>query len=65
MVSPSIQFKTVEADALNANRNFGEIGANVGVEAIAIHSEIGRRVAEPHDAGEEGLPARETAHLTL
>jgi hypothetical protein len=53
LLCPRVQFKSVECHALDADRNLGERTADLGVEAIAIHAEIGRRVAKADEAGED------------
>jgi len=53
LLCPRVQFKPVEGNALGANRDLGEIAADFGVEAVAIHAEVSRRVAEPDEAGED------------
>jgi len=51
LIHPDVQIKSIEGDALLAYRNFNKIGANIPVEAVAVHSNIGRRVPEPDKAG--------------
>ena len=51
MVYPSVQIKAIEGYALPANTNFGEHRANLSVKAVAIHAQIGGRVAEAYQAG--------------
>jgi hypothetical protein len=53
LLCPRVQFKSVECNALGADRDLGEIAADFGVEAVAVHAEIGRRVAEADEAGED------------
>jgi hypothetical protein len=44
-VGPDIKFVPVEGDAALADGNFGQCGAHLDVKAIAIHAEVGRRIA--------------------
>jgi hypothetical protein len=57
-VGPGVQFKPVEGDALNANGDLGQEGADLGVEAIAVHAEVARRVAETEES-------RRDRHVTV
>jgi len=52
LLCPRVQFKPVECHALGADRDLGEIAADLGVEAVAVHAEVGRRIAESDEAGE-------------
>jgi len=40
LLHPGVQFKSVESDALFANRNLGDIWSHLYVEPVAIHSKI-------------------------
>jgi hypothetical protein len=53
-IEPCVQFKSVEADALRTDGNFGEVGAYLGIEAVPVHAEIERGVAETDDPREQG-----------
>lgn len=46
MIDPLIKFKTIEGHALAADRDLGEVGPNLRVEAIAVHAEVARCVTE-------------------
>jgi hypothetical protein len=46
-IHPGVQFKPIESDALYANRNFGEIRANLGVETVAVHAEVKGSISKP------------------
>lgn len=58
MLKPSIEFKPIEADALFANWDLGDVRTYLGVEPIAVHTKIERCVAEPYEARvhESGSP---------
>ena len=46
MLDPGVQFKAVERNALSTNRDFGEVGANLGVEAVTVHAEVAGGIAK-------------------
>jgi hypothetical protein len=46
VVGPGIEVKAVEGDALDADRDHGKQRADLAIEAILVHSEIGRGVAQ-------------------
>jgi hypothetical protein len=54
VVDPGIEFKAVEGDALAADGDFREGGADLGVEAVAIHAEVAGRVPEAEQPGQAG-----------
>jgi hypothetical protein len=56
-IEPVVQFKAVEADALRTDGNFGEVRADLGVEAVPVHAEVERGVAETDDPGKQNRPA--------
>jgi hypothetical protein len=45
---PSVELKAIEGDALGSNRDFREMRPHLGVEPVAVHTEIRRRVTKPH-----------------
>ena len=49
VVGPGIEVKTVEGDPLRTYRDCGEARTNVAIEAIFVHAEIRRRVAQPNE----------------
>jgi hypothetical protein len=50
VVGPGIEVKTVERDSLRADGDHVQERTNVAIEAIFVHAEIGRRVAQPNEA---------------
>jgi hypothetical protein len=62
LLCPRVQFKSVECHALGANRILGEIAADFGVEAIAVHAEVSRRVAEADEAVRDVQIVAERCH---
>lgn len=53
VLDPGVKVKSIEGDAALADRDLGEARAHLGVEAVAVHAEVGRRVPEPDEAGED------------
>ena len=51
MVHPGVHFKAVEGDALPADAELGEGRAHLPVKAVAVHTQVGRGVAEADQAG--------------
>jgi hypothetical protein len=45
VVGPGIEVKPVEGDPLRTDRDRGEKGTNLAIEAILVHAEIGWCVA--------------------
>lgn len=56
LLHPGVEFKPVEGNALGANGDFGDMGADFGVEAVAVHAQVARGVAEAEEPGEEHEP---------
>ncbi|MCH7820963.1 MAG: hypothetical protein IIA07_03005 [Proteobacteria bacterium] len=46
---PGVQFKSVEGNALLTDGNVGEKGPDLGVEAVAVHAEIGWSIAKAYE----------------
>ena len=53
VVGPGVEVKTIEGDAAIADRDFGEERPDFGIEPVAVHAEVGRRVAVADEAGED------------
>jgi hypothetical protein len=53
VVNPGVEFKPVERNGLFVQRDFGEEGTDLGIEHVAIHTEIARRIAQPNETGLE------------
>jgi hypothetical protein len=53
VVGPGIKVKPVEGDPLRTNRDHGEERPNVAIEAIFIHAEIRRGVAQADETRQE------------
>jgi hypothetical protein len=52
VVHPNVEFKAIESDALDADRDFREMGAHLNVEAVAVHADIARCITDADDARE-------------
>jgi hypothetical protein len=46
LIHPGVEFKSVEGDALFSDADFNEIRANLGIEAVAVHAQVARRIPE-------------------
>ena len=58
----AIQVKAIEGDALSTDSNFGKRGAHLGIEPIAVHTEVAGRITQPDKAGQQqhrGVPCAE------
>ena len=53
IVGPGIEVKPVKGDPLGADWNRGEKRTNLAIEAIFVHAEIRRGVAEPDETRQE------------
>ena len=49
VVHPSVEVKAIEADALGADRDFNNVLAHFGIEPVAVHAKVGRRIAKAND----------------
>ena len=56
MLDPGVQFKAVERDALSTNWDFREACPDFRVEAITVHTQVTRGIAETEEPrGDIGL----------
>lgn len=63
MVHPGIQIKSVEGDALLADTDFNQIGADLRVESVPVHPDIEGRIPQPDQARyKAGKTVRGAAH---
>ena len=53
VVHPGIEFEPIEGDALFTDGDFGKAGSYLGVEPVAIHTEVGRRIPQPQHARQQ------------
>jgi hypothetical protein len=57
MVGPCVKFKAVEGDTLPADLDRRDVRPDFGIEAVAIHAEITRRIAKAEQARHYGRMA--------
>ena len=53
LVNPSVQFKAIEGDALASDGDLRQTGAALGIEAVTVHAEMARGIAEAKQPREE------------
>ena len=64
VVGPGIEVKPVESDSLRTDWDLGKLRTDVAVEAIFVHAEIRRGVAQPDEARQQpGLVGKEAQLL--
>lgn len=49
VLDPGVKVKSIEGDAALADRDLGEARAHLGVEAVAVHAEVGGCIPEPDE----------------
>ena len=65
VVHPSVEFKAIEADTLDADRDFGEIGTYLGVEPVTVHAEVVRRFTQANNPRAEFEIAAQSSALVV
>ena len=65
IIRPGIQVKPVESDALLTDRNFNEVWPHFLVEAITVHAEIERRIAQAQQARKEAGLLPGVSHYSI
>ena len=50
MIYPGVEFKSIEGDTLFADADFNEIRPYLGIEAVAIHAEVARRIPKANQS---------------
>lgn len=58
LVSPLVEFMPVERNALFTDRNNRDMWTDLGVEAVAVHAEVIRRIADSEKARLNGCHNR-------
>jgi hypothetical protein len=53
VIRPGVQINAVERDALRADGNDRDVRTHVVVEAVLVHAEVSRRVAQSDEARQE------------
>jgi hypothetical protein len=56
VVYPGVQFKSVEGDGLFAEGNLGDVGPDLGIELVPVHTEISRGVTQTDQARIDETP---------
>ena len=46
-----IEFIAIKGEAFGAERYLGQLGPELGIELVAVHAQIARRIAVPDEAG--------------
>jgi hypothetical protein len=49
VLGPLIEVKAVEGNALDADADLGHEGADFGIEPVAVHAEVVRRIAQANE----------------
>jgi hypothetical protein len=52
VVGPGVEVRTIEGDGAIADRDFGEDRPHLGIEPVAVHAQVARRVALADQAGQ-------------
>ena len=63
LVRPGIEVKPVKGDALGADRDGENKRANFAIEAVLVHAEVGRGIAQPNKARGERYRRTEIARV--
>ena len=50
MVYPGIKIKAIKGNTLLSDANFNEIRPYLGIEAVAIHAEVARRIPKANQS---------------
>ena len=53
VIRPGVQINAIKRDALRADRNRRDVRTHVVIEAVLVHAEVSRRVAQPDEARQE------------
>jgi hypothetical protein len=54
LVYPGIQFKSVEGNALPADADFSQMRPYLRIEAVAVHADVTRGIAEAEQSRRDG-----------
>ena len=49
LVRPSVEVNAVECDALRADRNHCDVRTHVAIEAVLVHAQVLRRIAQANE----------------
>ena len=50
LVRPSVEVNAVECDALRADGNHWDVRTHVAIEAVLVHAQVLRRIAQANEA---------------
>ena len=53
VIRPGVQINAIERDALRADRNDRDVRTHVVIEAVLVHAEVFRRIAQSDEARQE------------
>jgi hypothetical protein len=53
VIRPGVQINAIEGDALRADGNRRDVRTHVVIEAVLVHAEVSRRVAQANEAWQE------------
>ena len=53
VIRPGVQINAIEGDALRANRDDRDVRTHFMIEAVLVHAEVSRRVAQTDEARQE------------
>ncbi|MCG8014623.1 MAG: hypothetical protein JAY97_00255 [Candidatus Thiodiazotropha sp. 'RUGA'] len=62
-VHPAIDFKSIKSNALFPDRNLGEVGSDLVVEAVTIHAQVVGRIPQPQQPGDQDRLGYRLAHF--
>jgi len=51
LLRPGVHFKAVKGDTLFADGNLRQLYANLAIESVLVHAQVGRGIAESDQAG--------------
>jgi hypothetical protein len=66
VVCPSIEVKAIKRHPLRADRKVGERRAHLAIEAVLVHPQVPRRIAQPNESRCHGIRGgvSEVAHAS-
>jgi hypothetical protein len=53
VIDPRVEVKSIERDAAVSDRDHGKDRPHFGIEPVAVHAEVARRVAVADQAGKD------------
>ncbi len=49
-----LQLQAVDCDALRPDRNLGQVGPDLGIEAVLVHTQVPGGMLQPNESGLHG-----------